>query len=143
MLWPDHCVQGSRGAEIESSVSSALQPWIGSDKGMIVRKGTFVDADAYSAFASQPDRIPDSSPFTIKIQDEGITQIFIVGIATDYCVRYSALDAAKAGFKTFVIRDAVRAVGGDVATQSVAHEFEAAGVKFISVDDSKVQARLE
>lgn len=57
-------------------------------------------------------------------------------------MRYSALDAAKAGFETFIIRDAVRAVGGDVATHTVASDLDAAGIRFISLDDRKVTARL-
>lgn len=105
-------------------------------------QGTFVDADAYSAFASRPDLPPASSPLTCKLRGEGITQILVVGIATDYCVRYSALDAAKAGFETFIIRDAVRAVGGDVATHTVANDLDAAGIRFISLDDPKVTSRL-
>lgn len=57
-------------------------------------------------------------------------------------MRYSALDAAKAGFETFIIRDAVRAVGGDVATHTVASELDAAGVRFISLDDPKATSWL-
>ncbi|KAI5118275.1 hypothetical protein M0805_006017 [Coniferiporia weirii] len=144
MLWPDHCVQGTRGTEIEETVLEALQPWLASDKGLIIQKGTDRAVDAYSAFASTPGPgVPaGSTRLAAALRAHGVATIFVVGLATDYCVRASALDARSAGFAVRVIREGVRAVGGEDATRSVEREWTEVGVEVVSVDDECVKRWL-
>ncbi|MDR0472114.1 MAG: bifunctional nicotinamidase/pyrazinamidase [Treponema sp.] len=102
ILWPDHCVQDSAGADFHKDLD--LKP-----VNLIIRKGFRPDLDSYSAFFEN-DRKTETG---LKGFFKGLSvdTVFIGGLATDYCVFYSAMDAAKAGFKTFVIEDAVRGVG--------------------------------
>lgn len=86
------------------------------------------------------------SPLAHALRERGIKSIFVVGLATDYCVRATALDAVRADpayrDNVFVIREAVRAVGGEQATEAVSEEFAAAGVKLVGLDDDIVRACL-
>lgn len=101
-LWPDHCVQESAGAAFHPALD--LSP-----VRFIVRKGCRKELDSYSAFFENDRRTPTGLEGLLK--GLGITTVVAGGLATDYCVLYSALDAAAAGFKTFVVKDAVRGVG--------------------------------
>ncbi|THH04304.1 hypothetical protein EW145_g5621, partial [Phellinidium pouzarii] len=95
LLWPDHCIQGTHGAEIDETVLDALQPWLDAGKGIIVQKGTNPAVDAYSAFASTPGPgvpVPSTS-LAASLRAHNISTLYIAGLATDYCVRASALDA--------------------------------------------------
>jgi len=155
MLWPDHCVQGTRGCEIEQSVKQAMDCWITSGKAFTVQKGINSRVDAYSAFASAQSVSSNAFPASIASNNEGsplashllslgVKKLFVVGLATDYCVRASALDAMLAGgFEAvYVIREGVRAVGDNDATHKCLEEFRHAGVQFISVEDEAVKRML-
>jgi nicotinamidase-related amidase len=103
-LWPDHCVQGTPGAE--------LIPELDIDKiDEVVEKGMDKRVEMYSAFQD-----PFTSPTVYKsrmaevLKQSGITDVFVCGLAHDYCVKYTAIDATKEGFKTYLIEDATRAV---------------------------------
>ena len=104
-LWPDHCVQGTRGAQIHPAFPDAAAT-------LILRKGTRRDVDSYSAFRENPG--PDGARLSTGLgpwlKARGIERVFVVGLARDYCVRYAALDAAADGFATFVVDDLTRAV---------------------------------
>ncbi len=100
ILWPDHCLQGSPGAE--------LHPGLDVPHAMLVlRKGGRRDVDSYSAFNEA-----DGSPTGLigYLRERGIDRVFLAGLATDFCVGFSAIDAARAGFTTCVIEDACRGV---------------------------------
>jgi nicotinamidase/pyrazinamidase len=104
-LWPDHCVQRSRGA--------ALHPALPFDRAdAIIRKGTDPLVDSYSAFRNNWNAAGQrpSTGLAGYLRDRGIEQVFICGLARDVCVKWTAEDAADAGFQTFVIWDLTRAV---------------------------------
>jgi nicotinamidase/pyrazinamidase len=102
VLWPDHCVQGSRGAEFHEKLDRR-------PLSLIVRKGFRPGLDSYSAFFEN-DR---ASPTGLEgwIRGLGIDTVVMGGLATDYCVLYSALDARRLGFTVIVLEDAIRGVG--------------------------------
>ncbi|MBI5816717.1 MAG: bifunctional nicotinamidase/pyrazinamidase [Nitrospinae bacterium] len=107
-LWPDHCVQGTRGAEL--SVELLPGKW-----ELIVRKGHNMAIDSYSAFFENDRKTPTGLGGYLK--ERGFTRLFLAGLATDYCVMYSALDGRNSGFEVFVIEDACRGIdlGGSLA----------------------------
>jgi nicotinamidase/pyrazinamidase len=100
VVWPVHCVQGTPGAEFHPDLR--LPP-----EAVIVSKGSDPEEDSYSAFEA---RLPDGRPLGDYLRDEGITRIYVGGLATDYCVRSSVLDALKAGFQATVLLDGSRGV---------------------------------
>lgn len=102
VLWPDHCVQGSDGAAFHRRLAVPRAE-------LIIRKGFHPDIDSYSAFYENDRRTPTG--LSGYLRDRGLTRIFIVGLAFDFCVRYSAEDAARHGFSVFVIEDGCRGIG--------------------------------
>ena len=121
--WPKHCIQGTKGAE--------LHPDLTQDRiGQIVLKGTRDRDEGYSAFESTNI---DLERF---LKDRGVDSLYITGIATEYCVKESALDAVKKGFSTYIITDAVQGIQvheGDV--EKALQDMKTAGVKVISSDE--------
>jgi len=118
--WPKHCIQGTKGAELHPDLAQGRI-------GQIVLKGTRDRDEGYSAFESTNI---DLERF---LKDRGVDSLYISGIATEYCVKESALDAVRKGFSTYVIKDAVEGVrlhAGD--SERAFQEMEAAGVKVIS-----------
>ena len=101
VLWPEHCVQETFGAAVHSEI--ALPAHV-----EIVYKGTHVNLDSYSGFFDNGRRF--ETDLHARLQKEGIDTLYVIGLATDYCVKFSALDAAELGYNTFVIADATRAV---------------------------------
>jgi nicotinamidase/pyrazinamidase len=101
-LWPDHCVQGSRGAEFHERLDRK-------PLSLILRKGFRPGLDSYSAFFENDRRSSTGLEGWLRIL--GIDTVVMGGLATDYCVRYSALDARRLGFTVIVLEDAVRGVG--------------------------------
>jgi nicotinamidase/pyrazinamidase len=119
VLWPDHCVQGSDGA--------AFHPDLAVDRAdMIVRKGFRPDIDSYSAFFEN-DRV---TPTGLEgyLRTRGITDLTLVGLATDFCVHFSAVDAARLGFATRVRLDLCRAIDLDGSLAAARSGMERAGV---------------
>lgn len=119
-VWPPHCVQGTRGAEFHAGLTLPPQT-------AIVSKGMDPDADAYSAFQAET---ADGTPFATALAVRGTRRLFIGGLATDYCVKATVLDARKHGFEAFVLEDASRAV--DIAAGDGARavdEMTAAGAR--------------
>jgi nicotinamidase/pyrazinamidase len=101
VLWPRHCVQGTHDAEFHPELNiSAAQ--------LIIRKGFHPDIDSYSAFMEADRKTPTGLKGYLK--EHQIDTVYIVGIATDFCVAWTALDAAQMGFKTYVIEDACKAI---------------------------------
>lgn len=119
VLWPTHCVQGSVGA--------AFHPELQSDAAhLVIRKGFRPSIDSYSAFFEN-DRI---TPTGLEgyLRSRGVTQLTLTGLATDYCVAYSALDAARLGFGVVVRLDACRAIDLDGSLAVALEQMRAAGV---------------
>ena len=101
VLWPDHCVQGTSGAALASALKA--------DKAeLIVRKGYHPQVDSYSGFIEADGRTPTGLGGTLK--ERSFARVFVCGLATDYCVAWTAMDARKQGFETFVIEDACRGI---------------------------------
>ncbi len=101
VMWPDHCIQSSHGAELVDSLDTE-----GVD--VIVYKGTDPSIDSYSAFFDNGHR--KSSGLDQILKDHHVEELYVVGLATDYCVKFSVLDAIDLGFKTYLIEDACRGV---------------------------------
>jgi nicotinamidase/pyrazinamidase len=100
-LWPDHCVQGTPGA--------ALHPLLSTERAeLVIRKGFRPEIDSYSAFFENDRRTPTG--LAGYLRERGLKRIFLVGLATDYCVHYSAVDARRLGFDTIVVESACRAI---------------------------------
>ena len=100
-LWPVHCVQGTPGAELATGLKRE-------QIAKIFPKGTDVGIDSYSGLFDNGHR--KSTGLGEWLQTKGVTEVFVCGLATDYCVKFTALDAAQMGFKTFFIEDASRGV---------------------------------
>ena len=118
--WPAHCVHNTKGAEFHPElVSERIQ--------QVFLKGTGNRDDGYSAYEAT------NLNLRTYLEERGVTELYVTGLATDYCVRASALDSVKSGFKTFVVTDAVAAVNvqpGDGA--KALEELRAAGVTLVS-----------
>jgi nicotinamidase/pyrazinamidase len=101
VLWPDHCVQGTRGAELHPRLNPGRI-------GLLLRKGMRRGLDSYSAFFENDHRTDTSLRHFLKGMK--LRELFICGLATDYCVLASALDARRLGFRVTLVRDACRGV---------------------------------
>lgn len=116
---PDHCIQGSLGA--------AFHPELHADRAdLILRKGYNPQIDSYSAFFENDHRTPTGLEGYLR--SRGITRLVMVGLATDYCVNFSAVDAAKLGFEVTVRRDLCRAIDLDGSLEAAMAGMQAAGV---------------
>jgi nicotinamidase/pyrazinamidase len=127
VLWPDHCVQGTAGA--------AFAPGLAMNRvEAIVRKGTDPTIDSYSGFFDNGQR--KSTGLGDYLRGRGATDLYVLGLATDYCVKFTALDAVQLGFRTFLVQDGSRGVElskGDVA--KALDEARKAGVQIVRSDD--------
>lgn len=104
VLWPDHCVQGTPGA--------AFAPGLAVDRAeLVIRKGHGREVDSYSAFLEADRRTPTG--LAGYLRERGFTRLVLCGLATDYCVAWSAMDAREAGFEALVVEDACRAIDRD------------------------------
>jgi nicotinamidase/pyrazinamidase len=101
VLWPEHCVQGTHGAEIHSGLQATKAQ-------LVIRKGFHEGIDSYSGFV-EADR-KTSTGLAGYLKERGIQTVFVCGLATDFCVAWTALDARAAGFDTTLIEDASRAI---------------------------------
>ena len=119
VLWPDHCVQGTAGA--------GFHPDLRTDAAaLILRKGMNPEIDSYSAFFEN-DR-STATGLAGWLRDRGVTEVAVAGLAFDFCVNYSALDAARLGFAVRVIGHACRAIDLDGSRQAAAQAMVQAGV---------------
>ncbi len=119
VLWPDHCVQGSAGAELHSDLDVTRA-------NVIIRKGTNPAIDSYSAFFENDQTTPTGLDGYLKAL--GVTEVTMVGLATDFCVQFSALDAARLGFKVNVREDLCRAIDLDGSLKAAQNAMDEAGI---------------
>jgi nicotinamidase/pyrazinamidase len=127
VLWPDHCIQGSEGARFHEGLD--LRPVI-----LIVRKGFRRELDSYSAFFENDRRTPTGLDGFLR--GLSVDTLYIGGLATDYCVFYSAMDALRLGYKTRIIADAVRGVAyPEGSVEAALAEMEKAGAVFVNSGD--------
>ena len=120
VLWPDHCIQGTKGAEFHTDLHT-------DPADMIIRKGYNPAIDSYSAFFENDHKTPTGLEGYLR--SRGITTLTMVGLATDFCVQYSALDAARLGFDTTVLEGACRAIDLDGSLATARAAMQDAGVK--------------
>ncbi|WRT70555.1 uncharacterized protein IL334_007553 [Kwoniella shivajii] len=151
-LWPDHCVQGTRGAEIEYSLKDKLTKWEGDVK--LVRKGTHDGLEAYSAFEgyitdfenpseSSPERSnehpgelrsAEESSLSLCLKERGVHKVVLVGLATDFCVLQTALSALSSSFKTLLLGPGIRGISPEDSKNAM-DKIQQLGGKIISGDD--------
>jgi nicotinamidase/pyrazinamidase len=129
VLWPDHCVQGTPGADISKDISIPHAE-------LVVRKGYNKTMDSYSAFVEADHKTPTGLGGYLK--ERGLARVFVAGLATDFCVAWTAMDARGAGFETFVIDDASRGIDTRGSLAAAWSAMEKAGVKRIKSDDLAV-----
>jgi nicotinamidase/pyrazinamidase len=123
VLWPDHCVQATPGAEFHKSLQIP-------HAGLIVRKGTNRAIDSYSAFYENDHETPTG--LVGYLRERGLTRVFLAGLALDFCVRYSAEDARHEGFDVIVIEDACRGIDLDGSVAATRASFAALGIPCLS-----------
>ncbi len=126
VLWPRHCVQGSKGAEFHPDIDPNIAQ-------VIIRKGFRKSIDSYSAFYENDQETPTGLNGYLK--ERGIETIYLCGLASDFCVKWSALDGIKNGFEVKVISDAVRGIDIDGSLAQAWKEMLEAGVEKISSAD--------
>jgi nicotinamidase/pyrazinamidase len=122
-LWPDHCVQGTVGA--------AFHPKLATDKAeLVIRKGFRSAIDSYSAFYENDRATPTG--LAGYLRERGLRRIFMAGLATDYCVHYSALDARRLGFETVVVESGCRGIDLAGSLAAAREAMAAAGVEVVN-----------
>lgn len=129
ILWPDHCVQGTRGAEISSDLHIPHAQ-------LVIRKGYDPAIDSYSGFIEADRRTATGLAGYLK--ERGFGRLFCTGLATDFCVAWTALDAKAAGFDVYVIEDACRAIDSGGSLDRAMRDLKAAGVHLIQSDRMRV-----
>lgn len=128
VLWPDHCVQGTPGAEL-----SAGLPW--TMVSAIIRKGADADTDSYSGFHNNYDPQGERPPTGLAgyLRERGVGEVVLCGLARDFCVKWSAEDAARIGFGATVLWDLTRPVNPR-SNDAVRSDLERAGVTILTSD---------
>ena len=119
VLWPKHCVQGTRDAEFHPHLNIPTAQ-------LIIRKGCHQNIDSYSAFMEADRKTPTG--LNGYLREHQINTVFIVGIATDFCVAWTAIDAAELGFDTYVIEDACKAIDLNGSLQQAWQDMSQKGV---------------
>ena len=126
VLWPDHCVQGTEDAALHKDLQLPTAQ-------VIVRKGFHKDVDSYSAFEEADRKTPTGLAGYLK--ERGTRTVYVTGLATDFCVAWTALDARKRGFNVYVVEDATRAIDLNGSLAAAWKQMLAAGVKRIQSAD--------
>lgn len=123
VLWPDHCVQSTRGSDFHPDL-------ITNPTQLIIRKGFRKEIDSYSAFYENDMETPTG--LTGYLNERRIDNLFACGLATDFCVKWSVIDGLKEGFKVTVVEDAVRGIDMDGSVEKAWNEMEEAGAERIT-----------
>ena len=132
VLWPDHCVQGTAGAQFSPALTVPHAE-------LIIRKGYRREIDSYSAFCEADGKT--LTGLAGYLRERGFTRVFLVGLATDFCVAYSAVDARRAGFEAVVIEDACRAIDTVGSLAAALSRMEAAGVARVMAEQVTAHSR--
>ncbi len=125
ILWPDHCVQGTRGAEFRSDLDIP-------HAALLIRKGFRPHTDSYSAFYENDRKTPTG--LAGYLRERGLKRLFVAGLALDFCVRYSAEDARREGFDVIVVEDACRGIEVDGSIKATLASFASLGIATIKAD---------
>ena len=125
VLWPDHCVQGTFGARFADKLAVPQAQ-------AVIRKGYHAHTDSYSAFLEADRRTPTGLAGLLR--ERGVTTVYLAGLALDFCVAWSALDARSAGFEAIVIEDGCRAIDTNGSLEAALRAFDSAGVRRIGSD---------
>ena len=131
VLWPDHCVQGTADANLHPALDIPHAE-------LIIRKGYRKHIDSYSAFNEADGKTPTG--LTGYLRERGLKKVYLVGLATDFCVAWSALDARKAGFEAAVIEDATRGIDAGGSLAKSWQDMTAAGVQRLPSSAVKIPA---
>lgn len=122
-LWPDHCVQGSEGAEFHPGLETQKSQ-------LIIRKGFRPQIDSYSAFYENDSKT--TTGLSGYLRERNIDTLYVAGLATDFCVKWSVIDGLKEGFKVYVVKDAVRGIDIEGSVEQAWNEMEDAGAEKVT-----------
>jgi nicotinamidase/pyrazinamidase len=125
VLWPDHCIQGTQGAELHPALDIPHAQ-------LVIRKGFRPHIDSYSAFYENDHKTPTG--LAGYLRERGLTRVFVAGLAFDFCVRYSAEDARRQGFDVVVIEDACRGIDVEGSVKATHESFASLGVRMAGAD---------
>ncbi len=134
-IWPVHCVQGTPGAQIIPEIDV-------SKINRIIDKGRDSRVEMFSAFADAFGNKSEAASFDLAayLKENGISKVFVVGLAGDYCVRCTAIDARKEGFDVYVVEEAVKSIDtGDDGWGVTKGQLEKAGIRVVSIDGDEAQ----
>ena len=126
VLWPDHCVQGTEGAALSKDLDLPKAQ-------LVIRKGYHADVDSYSAFLEADKKTKTGLASYLK--ERKIRTLFVTGLATDFCVAWTAIDGRKAGFDVYVVEDACRGIDANGSLAKAWADMAKAGVKKIQSAD--------
>lgn len=126
VLWPDHCVQGTKGAEFHPDLETLRTD-------VVIRKGFRKSIDSYSTFYENDQKT--ATGLTGYLKERGITELVVTGLATDFCVKWSVLDGLKEGFAITVVEDAVAGIDIDGSVDAAWSEMTKAGASVVRSED--------
>lgn len=130
ILWPDHCIQGTPGADFHKDLRVP-------HAGLVLRKGMNRKIDSYSTFYENDRETPTG--LAGYLRERGFARIFLAGLAFDFCVRYSAEDAVREGFQVVIVEDACRGIDVDGSVAATAESLSALGVVRTTADQLLVR----
>ncbi len=125
VLWPDHCIQGSAGASFHMALET-------NRASLLLRKGIHRNIDSYSAFYENDRKMPTG--LAGYLRERQWKTLFFAGLAFDFCVRYSAEDARRAGFEAVVIEEACRGIDIDGSVSATHHSFKSLGIPTVGIE---------
>jgi nicotinamidase/pyrazinamidase len=126
VLWPDHCVQGTKGAEFHPDLNTLKSQ-------VIIRKGFRKQIDSYSTFFENDQKT--TTGLTGYLRQRGITDLYTTGLATDFCVKWSILDGIDEGFSMHIVEDAVSGIDLNGSLEKAWSEMKTAGARIVTSDD--------
>ncbi|CCX07917.1 Isochorismatase-like protein [Pyronema domesticum] len=136
-LWPVHCVQNTPGAELLPELKKE-------QLHAVIKKGIDERVEMYSAFVDpfkwiHPEgKAVHESGMEERLREKGVTDVFVVGLAMDYCVKETALDAMRLGFRVWVVREGTKAVGGEQGERETEEELGKQGVQVVGIEGEEV-----
>ncbi len=129
VLWPDHCVQGTEGADFAPGLDVPHAQ-------LVIRKGHHAHIDSYSTFCEADHHV--TTGLTGYLRARGIRRVVLAGLALDFCVGWSALDAARDGFETFVVEEACRAIDTHGSLHRAREDMARAGVRPLTLTEAEI-----